>query len=184
MEESLLLSLLSEGDENAYKQLFIKYYSPLTEYAALYLSDKDAEDLVQELMLYIWENRLDFVVVGSLKSYLFTATKNRCLNAIKKEQYHQRIHSLIYEKLKDEFEDPDYYLANELAEKCQSAIAKLPEKYREAFTLSRFGQMTNVQMSNKLGVSVKTIEYRIARSLNILRVKLKDYLPLLIPLLL
>jgi len=182
MTDHMLLTLLNEGNKDAYKQLFIKFYSPLVEYASQYISDENAEELVQELMLYLWENREYLVIEGSLKGYLFTATKHRCLNAIKKNQYHQRVHDLIYEKIKDQFEDPDYYLVNELAESIQKAINELPEAYRETFTLSRFGDRTNVQIAQELGVSVKTVEYRISQSLKILRVKLKDYLPLLLSL--
>ncbi|MBC5634592.1 RNA polymerase sigma-70 factor [Parabacteroides hominis] len=180
MDENNLIILLQQGDKNAYKQLFIKYYSPLCEYASQYISDDDSEELVQELMLFLWETRENLVIETSLKSYLFISTKHRCLNAIRKNQYHERIHSQIYEKIKDQFEDPDYYFVNELTENIQKAIENLPETYRETFTLSRFGEKTNVQIAEKLGISVKTVEYRISQALKILRLKLKDYLPLLI----
>ena len=176
MDDLNLLIKLYDGDADAYKQLFVRYYSPLVEYAARFISDEDAEELVQELMLYIWENREELVIETSLKSYLFTAVRFRCLNAIKKRRYHERVHGLIYEKIKDQFDDPDYYLANELAENIRKAIGELPETYRETFILSRFGERTNVQIAEELAVSVKTVEYRIKQSLNILRIKLKDYL--------
>ena len=96
---SLVVSL-QKGDENAYRQLFVKYYSPLCEYASQYISDDDSEELVQELMLFIWEARENLVIETSLKSYLFISTKHRCLNAIRKNQYHERIHNQIYEKIK------------------------------------------------------------------------------------
>lgn len=180
MNEDNLITSIQQGDKNAYKQLFIKYYSPLCEYASQYISDEDSEELVQELMLFLWETRENLVIETSLKSYLFISTKHRCLNAIKKNQYHERIHNLLYEKIKDQFEDPDYYFINELTENIQTAINSLPDTYRETFTLSRFGEKTNVQIAEELGISVKTVEYRISQSLKILRIKLKDYLPLLI----
>ena len=170
MDENNLTILLQQGDRNAYKQLFIKYYSPLCEYASQYISDDDSEELVQELMLFLWETRENLVI----------STKHRCLNAIRKNQYHERIHNQIYEKIKDQFEDPDYYFVNELTENIQKAIENLPETYRETFAMSRFGEKTNVQIAEKLGISVKTVEYRISQALKILRFKLKDYLPLLI----
>lgn len=176
MEESVLLDELRRGNEIAYKQLFIKHYSPLCEYASQYISDDDAEELVQELMLFIWETRESLVIESSLKSYLFIATKHRCLNFIKKNQYHEQVHSEIYEKLKDQFEDPDYYMLEDLSVQIQKAIDELPENYRETFALSRFGEQTNVQIAAMQGISVKTVEYRITQSLKILRVKLKDYL--------
>ncbi len=135
---------------------------------------------MQELMLFLWETRETLVIETSLKSYLFISTKHRCLNAIRKNQYHERIHNQIYEKIKDQFEDPDYYFVNELTENIQKAIENLPETYRETFAMSRFGEKTNVQIAEKLGISVKTVEYRISQALKILRFKLKDYLPLLI----
>ena len=180
MDENNLTILLQQGDKDAYKQLFIKYYSPLCEYASQYISDDDSEELVQELMLFLWETRENLVIETSLKSYLFISTKHRCLNAIRKNQYHERIHTQIYEKIKDQFEDPDYYFVNELTENIQKAIENLPETYRETFAMSRFGEKTNVQIAEKLGISVKTVEYRISQALKILRLKLKDYLPLLI----
>ena len=130
-------------------------------------------------MLFIWETRKMLIIGTSLKSYLFISTKHRCLNAIKKQLYHERIHNHIYEKIKDQFEDPDYYFVNELTEHINKAIRELPDTYRDTFTLSRFGELTNTQIATKLGVSVKTVEYRISQALKILRVRLKDYLPLL-----
>ena len=176
---SLVVSL-QKGDENAYRQLFVKYYSPLCEYASQYISDDDSEELVQELMLFIWEARENLVIETSLKSYLFISTKHRCLNAIRKNQYHERIHNQIYEKIKDQFEDPDYYFVNELTEHIRKAIENLPDTYRETFILSRFGERTNMQIAERLGISIKTVEYRISQALKILRHRLKDYLPLLI----
>ena len=175
MDDNNLITLLQQGDRNAYKQLFIKYYSPLCEYASQYISDDDSEELVQELMLFLWETRENLVIETSLKSYLFISTKHRCLNAIKRQLYHERVHSLIYDKIKDQFENPDTYFVNELTENITKAIEELPENYRETFKLSRFGEQSNLQIAEALGVSIKTVEYRITQSLKILRVKLKDY---------
>ncbi len=172
MDDNAIISLLQTGDKNAYKQLFIKYYYPLCEYASQYISDDDSKELVQDLMLFLWETRENLVIDTSLKSYLFISTKHRCLNAVRKNLYHERIHNQIYEKIKDQFEDPDYYLVNELMENINKAIANLPETYRETFVLSRYGERTNVQIAEKLGVSVKTVEYRISQALKILRHRL------------
>ncbi|GHU56450.1 DNA-directed RNA polymerase sigma-70 factor [Bacteroidia bacterium] len=183
VDDYVLLDMMREGSERGFKQVFVKFYSPLCEYASQYISDDDAEELVQELMIYIWENRELLIIETSLKSYLFTAIKHRCLNAIKKHQCRQRVRDLIYEKIKDQFEDPDYYLANELAVRIQKAISELPEPYREVFIRSRFTDCTNKQIAKKLGISIKTVEYRITQSLKILSIKLKDSLPLFLALL-
>lgn len=179
MDDMWIVKQVQEGNKAAYKALFLKYYAPLCEYTSQYVSDADAEELVEDFMLFIWENRENLIITHSLKAYLFIAVKHRCLNALKRKQYHIRTHNLIYEKLKDQFEDPDYYFINELAENIEKAIAALPDSYRETFRLSRFGELTNSQIAARLNVSVKTVEYRISQALKILRCKLKDYLPLL-----
>lgn len=177
--EQQLLGRLREGNKEAFKLIFETYYSPLTEFASQYISDTSSEELVQDFMFYLWENREYITIESSLKSYLFVSVRNRCLNAIRKEQYNQRLHSLLYEKLKDQFENPDNYFLNELTESIEKAINELPDTYRETFMLSRFGDSTNTKIAEKLGISVKTVEYRITQALKVLRVKLKDYLPLL-----
>ena len=179
IEDSVLVEQIQAGDKGAFKRMFLKFYSPLCEYASQYVSDEDAEELVQDLMLFIWENQTSLFIESSLKSYLFMAVKHRCLNAIKKRIYHERVHNLIYEKIKDQFEDPDTYFMNELMENLTKAIEELPENYRETFKLSRFGELPNARIAQIQGISVKTVEYRITRSLRFLRVRLKDYLPLI-----
>jgi RNA polymerase sigma-70 factor (ECF subfamily) len=176
MDERLLIASLNEGSRDSFKTLFERYYAPLCEYASQYVSDADAEELVQEYMIYLWEHRKAIVVESSLKAYIFTAVKYRCLNAVKQQRYRERVHSLLYEKMKDRIDDPNYYLENELAALLQAALDELPETYREVFMQSRFGAFTNVQIAEALGISIKTVEYRITQTLKILRVKLKDYL--------
>lgn len=180
MNDQLILDQLKKGSEKAFEQIFTKFYSPLCEYASHYISDVDSEELVQDLMLYIWENKTRIEIKDSLQSYLFKSVKNRCLNTIRNNQHKQRIHSLLYQKLKDEFEDPNYYLVKELSENIQQAIDELPESYRGVFKMSRFSDLTNKQVADQLGVSIKTVEYRITKSLNILRVKFIDYLSVLL----
>lgn len=177
--DEILFQQVRHGDEKAYKELFLKYYSPLCEYASRHIQDAEAEELVQDLMLYLWEERENLVITTSLKSYLFIAVKHRCLNAIQKRIYREQVHEILYEKLKDRFEEPDYYLVNELSSLIEKTIRDLPDKYRETFELSRFGDLTNAQIAVQLNVSVKTVEYRITQALGILRVKLRDYLVLL-----
>ena len=175
MDDILLISLLRQGDAEAYKQLYLKYYAPLCEYASQFVTDDDAEDLVQDFMLFIWEIHENLIIEKSLKSYLFVSIKHRCINHMKKKQVYQQIQAKIYENIKDQFEDPDSYLINELEELIQKTISELPEKYRKVFTMSRYEVQTNVKIAAKLGISVKTVEYRISQALKILRVKLKDY---------
>jgi RNA polymerase sigma-70 factor (ECF subfamily) len=175
MNDPILFLQLQHDGEKAYQELFLKYYSPLCEYASQYIRDEEAEDLVQDLMLHIWEARKEIVIETSLKSYLFIAVKNRCLNAVKRKLYHEQVHEQLHDKLKDQFEDPDYYLFNELSEKIEESVRELPDNYRKTFEMSRFGMLSNARIAEQLNVSIKTVEYHISRSLKMLRTRLKDY---------
>ena len=73
-------------------------------------------------------------------------------------------------------------MVEELTRNIEAALARLPESYREAFEMNRFQNMTYNEIAQKLNVSSKTVDYRIQQALKLLRVELKDYLPLLMAL--
>jgi len=169
-----LIHKIRLDDTDAYKELFIRYYSPLCEYASRFVSDVDAEELVQNLMLYLWEEREFLTIETSVKSYLFMSIRNRSLNLIRDTKRKENIDIDLYST--EFLISPEFYTAADLEHKIQSLVDQLPDKYRETFELSRFRELTNKQIASDLNVSVKTIEYRISNSLRILRKKLKDYL--------
>ncbi|GGH15561.1 RNA polymerase sigma-70 factor [Sphingobacterium alkalisoli] len=163
-----------------FEELFLTYYSPLVEYAYQYVNEDDAQELVQDLMMHMWEEYERLIITTSLKSYLFVSVKNRCLNAIRNQKYRQRVRAKLYDYLSEnQLDDPDFYMVNELGEKIDRAIRELPPNYRTTFEMSRLEGMSNAQIAEALEISIKTVEYRISQSLKILRIKLKDYLPVL-----
>ena len=85
--------------------------------------------------------------------------------------------------MQEMLQDTDYYQIEELAKRIEDAVAALPESYREAFVMHRFRDMSYKEIAEILGISPKTVDYRIQQALKQLRVDLKDYLPLLLPLL-
>ena len=88
----------------------------------------------------------------------------------------------MYENQQSQYEDPDFYIVEELTRNIENALSRLPETYREAFEMNRFQSMTYNEIAEKLNVSSKTVDYRIQQALKLLRVELKDYLPLLMAL--
>ncbi len=179
-EDKSLVDRLHKGSETAFHEIFVSYYAPLCAYASLYVSEGDAEEVVQAFMVHLWEGRENICVESSLKSYLFVAVRNRCLNAIRDRRYKQAFQQFVYERLKDRFDDPDSLFLSDMKTRIAEAVQGLPEHYRQVFEMSRSGNSTNREIAEKLGVSVKTVEYYITQSLKILRVKLKDYLYFLI----
>lgn len=178
-DDELFLSI-QEGDERAFDSLFLKYYPLLCTYAKQYVDFADGEEIVQDVMVWFWENSQMQVIESSLRCYLFKAVKNRCLTLISRNELKQRFVYSLTDQLPFQYEDPDFYVVEELSRNIDAALARLPETYREAFELNRFHHMTYSEISKKLGVSSNTVAYRIQQALKILRVELREYLPLLL----
>lgn len=176
--DTLLLELLKRGNMSAFEKVFTRYYSTLCAYARLFIRSGDVcENIVQELMLWIWENRSGLQITESLSRYLFTAARNRCLKHISHEMVERRVLDEMHKKLHGQFESPDFYIVQELEERIQNAVARLPDSYRQAFELNRYERKTYDEIASMLGVSSKTVDYRIQQALKLLRASLKDYLP-------
>lgn len=173
------IDLLRTGDEETFDTVYKEYYRGLCAFASQYIEQNECEEVVQDVMMWLWENRKALEPGMSLKSLLFTIVKNKCLNNITHTQIRNQVHEKLYEKFQDKFENPDFYLG-ELMALASKAIRELPDDYRIAFELNRFENLTYNEIAEKMGVSSKTIAYRISQALKILREKLKDYLPLLI----
>lgn len=182
IQEKDVIERLRNGERTAFELLFQFYYPGLVIYATQFAVDRlQAEDIVQNLFVRLWEKRQRVQLVDSLKSYLFTSVRNSCLNTLK----HQKVENKYVEQLYDLSEknllyQPNLYIASELQEIILGAIDKLPERCREVFVMSRLEQMKNDEIAEKLDLSKRTVETHISHALKILRVELKDYLPLLI----
>jgi len=176
--ESALIRQFQTGDVNAFASIYQTYYKGLCAYAAQYVPVADCEEIVQDSMMWLWENRCTLLPDMPLKGLLFTIVKNKSLNAASHIQVKNRVHNLLYSKLEKTFDDPDFYLYNELVEIFNKAVDGLPEEYRKAFILNRFENMTYSEIALMENVSPKTIAYRISQALRILRKDLADYLPL------
>ena len=174
------LTGLRAGNEKSFDAIYKQYYSGLCAFASQYVSATDCEEIVQDVMMWLWENRQTIANETTLRSLLFTITKNKCLNSIAHQRVKKQIHEKLYQKFIVQFEDPDFYIPGELMEKLDQVIKNLPDDYRKAFEMNRFEDFTYKEIAEKLDLSEKTIAYRISQSLKILRKELKDYLPFLI----
>ena len=182
-DNDFLLSAVQRGDQKAFDTLFRRYYPMLCAYGHRFVELEDAEEIVQDSLLWIWENRETLVIESSLNSYLFKMVYRRALNKLAHIDATQRADTRFYEEMQEMLQDTDYYQIEELAKRIEDAVAALPESYRVAFVMHRFRDMSYKEIAETLGVSPKTIDYRIQQALKQLRVDLKDYLPLLLPLL-
>lgn len=182
LSEYELIQGLQSGKEVVFESIFREYYVRLCNFAYSFLEDKDeSEEVVQSTFLSIWEKHDNIDIQVSIKSYLYRAVHNSCLNRIK----HGNVKSAHRERTKNDSqiftEDAsDHLISKELEHQIEVAIDSLPPKCGMVFRLSRFENLSYAEIADQMKISVKTVENQMIKALKILRVELKDYLPALI----
>ena len=174
---TLFRQVRDESDKEAYRILYLRYHASLKAYASLFVGISDAEDVVQDVLLNLWNKRDRLIITDSLSSYLFLATRNTSLNRIKHDTIRSRVISDLRLSLLDESVDYNRHQLEELKSLISQALSELPYEQRRAFEMSRFEGKTYEQIAREMGVSVKTVEYRISQALRKLEISLTDYLP-------
>lgn len=183
MQKRIEPTLHSIRDEQVMNSLFRQYASPLYYFAAKFVDDEAARDIVQETFLKLWENDT-LVISRSLNGLLFTMVRNLCFQHLEKQKVRNRYRNKALMKLKEE--ELFYFsggamslIEQELQKKLEETLARLPEKCREVFLLSRLSHKKNAEIAEELGISVKAVEKHITKALKAMREELSDYLPML-----
>lgn len=182
LTEQEIVGAIRQGNDRIFETVFRKYYQSLCNYANSMLKEMDeAEEIVQNLFSALWEKRADLEISISLKSYLYRAVHNHCLNRIKhlkiREEYQQYANN-YYESSYESVNQA--VMKSELERKIDEAIDKLPEQCRLIFRLSRYEELKYHEIAEQLGISPKTVENQVGKALKILRVELAEYLPMIV----
>ncbi len=168
-------------DEFSFEDIFKMHYKKLHAYAYTILRDElDAEEMVQQVFLKLWERNVINELSSSISAYLYRAVHNECLNFIKHRSIKLKHQLHVVYNMKNEVQQPSKnILLKELEQKINAALTDLPEQCRTIFQLSRFEELKYREIAEKLNISVKTVENQMGKALKILRLKLIDYLVLL-----
>jgi RNA polymerase sigma-70 factor (ECF subfamily) len=176
-ETQTQVAALRRGDEAAFDVIFRRWYEPLCGYASR-LTDGDmdeAEDLVQQVFVKLWEQRERLNIAWSLKAYLFKTVHNAALNRLRAANTRFKYLEVNASQLENANVPPDD-TASELNERLQKALDLLPPQCRLVFELSRFEELKYREIADQLGISIKTVETQMGKALRILRLQLADYL--------
>jgi RNA polymerase sigma-70 factor (ECF subfamily) len=177
---------IKNGSEPAFEHFFKLHYQELCRFAFSFVGDKDeAEEMVQQVFFNLWAKREVMQLSSSLRSYLFGAVRNTSLNRIEHAQVKMK-HEASYsgEHLSSSNLSAERILSKELDTLIKESIEALPDQCRLVFGMSRFENLKYSEIAEQLGISVKTVEKHMGRALKELREKLKDYLELIILLIL
>lgn len=178
------LPFVKHRDPEQFEMLFRKYSKSLFYYAAKFVDDEAARDLVQDVFFKLWSDQ-SLTIRHSEQSLLFTMVRNSCLQYLEKQKVRNR--HLENSRLKLREDELVYYIDEktslielELENRVNDAINQLPDRCRQIFVMSRFENKRNREIAEDLEISVKAVEKQISKALATIRTELKDYLPLLL----
>ena len=173
-----------------FDSIYVNNFSRLFLFAKEYvLFDEEAENIVQDIFLMLWEKRDALRVDVSLTAYLFTLVKNKCIDFLRHRMVEQMYSENIQHEYNEELNvklfalesfDHNFSSEEDIEILLRNAIDKLPERCRLIFIKSRIEGKKYKEIAEELNLSVNTVEGQISIALKKLIEELKDYLPLLL----
>lgn len=185
LEDSDILVGITKGDKRLFDLVFKSYYSGLLTFAKDCLRSKEAaQEVIQDMFLYIWENHEKIQIKTSLKAYLYRSVHNRCMNYfrdsvsdlhrnIQIDQLKNQIDLLLVE-LPDSFFDESFTEQVEL--ELDETVESLPEQCKKIFRLNRYENLSYPEIAKKLNISLSTVKTQMSRAMHTIHQKMKKYL--------
>lgn len=172
-----LLLLLQKDDRVAFYNLYERYSKRLYCFVLQYVKlDADAEEIVQEVFIKIWEKRKTIDVYSSFESFLFTIAYNATISLLRKRvtenKYLAHLQAIQQTSKTTELTDELYF--NELNEKLKALLNELTPRQKEIFLLSREEGFTHEQISKKLNISVNTVKKHMSNTISFLKSHLNN----------
>jgi RNA polymerase sigma-70 factor, ECF subfamily len=174
--------IINLNDSRLFDELFRQYSKPLFYYASKFVDETVAKDIIQDVFVKLWCEQT-ITISHSTQSLLFAMVRNGCLHHLEKQKVRNKY--LELNKLTLHEEELRYYLSGntslieqELEAKLNEVLSSLPERCHQVFLMSRFESKKNKEIAEELGISLKAVEKQITKALAIIRLELKDYLPL------
>ncbi|PUV24502.1 RNA polymerase sigma-70 factor [Sphingobacterium athyrii] len=174
LSDTELVKLIRYGDHGAFTQIFARYWAVLLQHAVNLLKDEDeAVDVVQDIFITLWIKHDQLEINASIKSYLYTAVRNRIISRIRHTKIHESyLDSLVNLAEHGDFVTDNQVRFNELSAQLEKEVSKLPPRQREVFELSRNHGLSHKQVAEALNISEETVKKQINKVLRMLKVKL------------
>jgi RNA polymerase sigma-70 factor (ECF subfamily) len=170
------IQLLDVSIEVVFERVFKANFKALHAYVFTILRDEAAaEEIVQNVFYKLWEKKDSIQINQSVTAYLYRSVYNDSLNHLKHIKVKSAYKSYInYSNGNNATEE---IKLRELEERLDAALRDLPEQCRTIFQMSRYEELKYQEIADRLQLSVKTVENQMGKALKILRIKLKDFLP-------
>ncbi|RZK41097.1 MAG: RNA polymerase sigma-70 factor [Pedobacter sp.] len=172
-EDDLLLQLNS-GDQNAFSQIFKQFYQPLCFFCNRLITDSaTAEEIVQDILIKVWDKKEDFSSLSSIKAFLYISTRNASMNFIDKQQRQQRRERELLYSI-DELEEPiiQDIIYTEVLNEIRTEINNLPEQCGKIIKMLYEEEMKPQEIAEELNIKVSTVYNQKMRGIAILKTRL------------
>lgn len=157
---------LRDDNKSALKELFDSFYTDLTRFALRLTADSMvAEEIVQDIFVYLWQNRHSIDIKSSVEAYLYRAVKNKCINFVRSKVHLKNKITGNEEDMQHLWVHPNHLESDELPVLIGKAIKSLPVQTSLIFTLSRNSGLSYSEIAERLNVSQKTVEYHMSSAL-------------------
>ncbi|MDD2436208.1 MAG: RNA polymerase sigma-70 factor [Massilibacteroides sp.] len=186
--ENKILIDLQRGNREAFNEFFCFYFPRLLAYTSSIVNHKIAEDITQDVFLYVWENRKRLTISKGFHSYLFQAAYTRCIDYLKKnqsaEKYNSRVmleHAYIYGNLlNDDGKILEELYAKDFYKQLYSLLEEIPAQRREVFVLAYIHGVKTKEIAEILDIPHRTVESHLYLALKYLKKNMtsKDFLVL------
>lgn len=174
LPDQKIVSAIREGNTAAFQQVFDTCYDGLCHYAFTILKNSDeAEDIVQTMFMKLWEKRESLDIQHTVKSYLYRAVYNQCMNHLEHRAVRNKYANQEGAWL-DGTQGPEVFV-DELYDRIKKVVEVLPPQCRTIFIMSRYEELRYSEIAEKLNISVNTIQNQVCKALRILREELKDF---------
>ncbi|QGY46216.1 RNA polymerase sigma-70 factor [Maribellus comscasis] len=177
-EELFIFNRMAQGDKDAFRFFFEKYYAELCTMINFYIQNPEiSEEIAQDIYVHFWEKRKNIEISTSVKSYLLKASKNKGLNYLRNERTKLNIHEKLGKVAENNFDEisEDSIDAGWLQDVITRSIDSLPPKCREIFIMAKEKELSYKEIAEQLGISVKTVENQMGKALKNLREILRPY---------
>ncbi|MNJ87401.1 putative RNA polymerase sigma factor FecI [compost metagenome] len=166
-----LLSQLSKGDEPSFNALYKAYSRPLfLRVVNMIKSEDDAQEIIQELFIKLWQNRDTIDTIKSFQSYIFTIANNLVYNYFRKISHNQALINKLLLNAADHYLDGQELLENkEAAEIFRKAINQLPPQSKQVFQLCKIDGKSHKEVADLMGISMPTVNSHMTNAVRSIR---------------
>ncbi len=168
-EDIRLMKKFEGNQQDAFRELFIRYYKPMVVAAKIYSNnDPESEDIVQQFFVKFWEEKLHQRINSSIRHYLHVSIRNTCFNHINRLKTKQQ-NDLLTDQEADVDQAIDFILRNEELEVFEKAYSELPPQCRKVFELVYFSDQSYKEAALTLDLSINTVKSHLKTAINILK---------------